>query len=162
MFQKFNSVATNKEIFDQFANVVVPKLQEVSKRFADSIEYESTENKLLITGDEHIGVLVHGRPPTTANPVIGPKSLQKLILEWIPTKSITPKALPNGRIPTVEQLSWAISKSIHMKGDLLYQRGGGSDIFDAVISQDRIDSLLTLIEEKYYTSVNTINLGKIK
>ena len=152
---------SNKEIFEQFAQVVVPKLKEVSKRFADSIEYEATENMLLITGDEHIGVLVHGRPPTTSNPVIGPKSLQKLILEWIPTKSITPRALPSGRIPTVEQLSWAISKSIHMKGDLLYQRGGGADIFDAIISEDRINSLLSLIEDKYYTSVDTINLGRI-
>ncbi len=155
---------SNKEIFDQFAQVVVPKLQEVSKRFADSIEYEATENSLLITGDEHIGVLVYGRPPTTSNPVIGPKSLQKLILEWIPTKSITPYARPDGRIPTTEQLSWAISKSIHMKGDLLYQRvqsgGPSSDIFDSILNEDRINSLLSLIEEKYYTSVNTINLGR--
>lgn len=151
---------TNKEIFKQFAEVIVPQIKEVSKRFADSIEYEATENRLLITGDEHIGVLVHGRPPTSSSPVIGPKSLQKLIFEWLGTKSITPYARPNGKIPTQEQLSWAISKSIHMKGDLLYRRGGGSDIFDAVISQDRINSLLSLIEDKYYTTVNTINLGR--
>jgi hypothetical protein len=151
-----------KEIFEQFAEKVVPELREVSKRFADSIEYVATENSLVITGDPHIGVLVNGRPPTSSNPEIGPKSLQQIILEWIPTKNITPQPDDRGRIPTVEQLSWAISKSIHMKGDLLYQRGGRSDIFDAILSQDRINSLLSLIGDRYFASVDTINLGKVK
>ena len=150
----------NSEIFKEFSGKIIPELKEVSGRFAESIRDESTENHLLITGDPHINVLVDGRPPTTSNPVIGPKSLQQIILEWIPTKSIVPTATPSGRIPTVIQLSWAISKSIHMKGDLLYQRGGGADIFDEIISKSRINSLLSLIEDKYYSDVDTINLGK--
>ncbi len=152
---------TTKEIFEQFAQKVVPELMEVSKRFADSIEYEATENSLLITGDKHIRVLVDGRPPTTSNPERGPKTLQQIILEWITAKSITPYPRPDGRIPTVEQLSWAISQSIHMKGDLLYQRGGGSDIFDAILSEDRINSMLATLGDRYFATVNTINLGKI-
>ena len=157
---------STQEIFEQFAKKVVPELKEVSKRFADSIEYEATEDSLTIYGDKHINVLVDGRPPTTNNPERGPKTLQQIILEWIPTKGITPYPQPDGRIPTVEQLSWMISKSIHMKGDLLYQRvqagGAKSDIFDAILSEDRINSMLTLIENKYFASVNTINLGRVK
>lgn len=153
---------TTKEIFEQFAEKVVPELREVSGRFAESIRYEAKENSLVISGDQHIGVLVNGRPPTSSNPVIGPKSLQQIILEWIPTKNIVPRPDQNGRIPTVEQLSWAISKSIHMKGDLLYQRGGKNNRFDVILTEDRINSMLSLIGERYFATVNSINLGKIK
>jgi hypothetical protein len=155
-------MSTNKEIFEQFGEKIVPELREVSKRFADSVRYDATENSLIISGDKHIGVLVNGRPPTSSNPERGPKTLQQLILEWIPTKSIVPRADAKGRIPTVEQLSWMVSRSIHMKGDLLYQRGGQNNPFDPILTEDRINSMLSLIGDRYFASVNSINLGKIK
>ena len=59
-------------------------------------------------------------------------------------KGLQPTPGVNGRIPTVEQLSYAISQSIHRKGDLLYQRGGGNNIFENIFTSERIESLLTL------------------
>ena len=151
-----------QEIFEQFAEKIVPELRAVSKRFADSIRYEADEHKLVISGGEHIGVLIHGRPPTGPNPVRGEKTLQQLILEWIPTKSIVPQPDASGRVPTVEQLSWMISNSIHKHGDLLYQRGGTNNPFDPILTDDRVNSLLALIGDSYFAEINTINLGRIK
>lgn len=147
---------TTKEILEQFARKIVPELQAVSKRFADSIEYTATEDTLEITANEHIVTLIDGRPPTSSNPVIGPKSLQEIILEWIPTKNIIPRAKPNGVIPSVTELSWAISKSIHRYGDSLYQQGGGNDIFAGIITEDRLNSLLTLVGDIYFSQITKI------
>ena len=47
---------SNKEIFQQFADKVVPELKSVSKRFANSIESEVTNNELKIVAS-HLYVL---------------------------------------------------------------------------------------------------------
>lgn len=148
------------EIFKQFATDIVPELRKVSKRFADSIESEADEKHLTIFASPYISVLIDGRPPTRSGATKGSPTLQQIIRKWIDTKGIIPRER-NGQIPTLEQLSWAISKSIHMKGDLLYQRGGGNNIFDGIITESRIDNLLNLIGEKYFLEVSSINLPTI-
>ena len=45
-----------------------------------------------------------------------PPALQPSILQWIKDKNIHANAGTNGKVPTDEQLSWAITKSIHKKG----------------------------------------------
>jgi len=152
---------TDKEILEQFARVIIPELQAVSGRFADSIEMEVTEDTLTISASPHIGVLIDGRPPTTQGAATGDPTLQQIIRKWINEKGITPRPV-EGKAPTLDQLSWAISKSIHMHGDLLYQRGGGNNIFDGIITTDRINNLLNLVGEKYFNEVNSINLPKIQ
>jgi len=147
---------SNKEIFQQFVDKVVPELQKVSKRFANSIESEVTNNELKILASPFIRTLIDGRRPTSPNAKTGNPTLQQIIRKWIDEKSITPKVDKNGNIPTKEQLSWAISKSIHVKGDLLYQRGGGNNIFDSILTPKRIEDLLTLLSNRFYTEVISI------
>lgn len=147
---------TTKEILEQFAEKIIPELKAVSKRFADSIEYQATDKTLEITANKHIVTLIDGRPPTSSNPEIGPKSLQQIILEWIPTKNIVPRAGANGIVPTITQLSWAISKSIHRDGDRLYQQGGGNDIFAGIITENRLNSLVNLIGDIYFSQIKKI------
>ena len=149
---------TDKEILQQFASALVPQIKKVSKRFAPSVASEVTDKTMVISASPYIMTLVDGRAPTSSGAKKGNPTLQQIIRAWIDTKSISPRPNANGKIPTLEQLSWAISKSIHKKGDLLYQRGGGNNIFDAIITQSRIDALLSQFSEKYYNEVNTINL----
>lgn len=152
---------TDKQILEQFAKAIVPELKKVSKRFAPSIESDVTDKSLTITASPYIWTLIDGRPPTSSGAKKGSPTLQQIIRAWIDTKSITPRPNANGKIPTLEQLSWAISMSIHKNGDLLYQRGGGNNIFESIITQSRIDALLNQFSEKYYNEVNTINLPTI-
>lgn len=149
---------TNKEILQQFADVIVPEMKAVSKRFADSIEAEVSESTLLITASPYIRTLIDGRAPTSLNAVKGNPTLQQIIRKWIDEKGITPRIDKNGRLPTKDQLSWAISKSIHMYGDRLYQRGGGNNIYDSIITPQRIDNLLSLLADQYYTIIKSITV----
>jgi hypothetical protein len=57
---------------------------------------------------------------------------------------------------TQESLSWAISKSIHKRGTLLYQRGGGNRIFDNILTVDKEEKLLSLISDFYFIQITTI------
>lgn len=149
---------TNKEILQQFADVIVPEMKAVSKRFADSIEAEVTETSLVITASPYINVLIDGRGPTRAGAPKGNPTLQQIIRKWIDDKGITPRVDKSGRLPTKDQLSWAISKSIHLYGDRLYQRGGGNNIYDSIITPQRIDNLLSLLADQYYTIIKSITI----
>lgn len=149
---------TDKEILQQFADKIVPELKAVSKGFADSITAEIDETSLTISASPFIRVLIDGRGPTRQGAKRGTPTLRQLILEWINKHSITPKALPGGKIPTPEQLSFLISRSIHEKGTLLYQRGGGNRIFDPILTENRIENLLNLFGEKYLTEIKSITL----
>jgi hypothetical protein len=151
-------VRTNSEILQQFANVIVPEMKAVSKRFADSIEAEVTDTSLVITASPYINVLIDGRPPTSAGAKRGNPTLQQIIRKWIDDKGITPRIDKSGRLPTKDQLSWAISKSIHLYGDRLYQRGGGNNIYDSIITPQRIDNLLSLLADQYYTIIKSITV----
>lgn len=146
----------DKEILQQFVDKLVPEVQAVTKRFAPTISSEVTETSATIYGSKYIQTLIDGRPPTSSTPVIGEQSLQEIILEWIGTKGIQPTPGANGKIPTVEQLSWAISQSIHRKGDLLYQQGGGNNIFENIFTSERIESLLTLFGKNALNEVESI------
>ena len=151
---------SNKEIFQQFADKVVPELKSDSKRFANSIESEVTNNELKIVASPFIRVLIDGRRPTSPTAVKGNPTLQQIMRKWIDDNSITPKIDKNGNIPTKDQLSWMFSNSMHVKGDLLYQRvskGGQKNlIFDSILTPQRIEDLLTLLSNKFYTEVISI------
>lgn len=147
---------TDQEILQQFVDKITPEVKTAVKRFAPTIETEVTPTSATIYGSKYIQTLIDGRPPTSSNPEIGPKSLQQILFEWIETKGIQPTPTPSGRIPTLEQLSWAMSNSMHKKGDLLYQRGGGNNIFENIFTDSRIQSLLSLFEKKYINDVESI------
>lgn len=147
---------SDQEILQQFVDKITPEIQTAVKRFGPSIESKVTPTSATIYGSPYIQTLIDGRPPTSSGAKKGSPTLQQIILQWIGTKGIQPTPTASGRIPTVEQLSWAISKSIHKKGDLLYQRGGGNNIFESIITPDRINNLLNLFEKKALTDVESL------
>ena len=158
MKTNYEKLSANKEILEQFAKEILPELQGVSKGFAPSISYEVGDDFLLITASPYIRVLIDGRAPTREGAKKGSPTLQEAILSWIERHSITPRANKDGKIPTQEQLSWMISKSIHKYGTKLYQQGGGNNIFDTIITTERIDNLLNLLTERFIVEIKAINL----
>ena len=141
-----------KEIFQRFIDEVEPELKQVVGSFAPTIESEVKDYSFTIYASPYIRVLIDGRKPTSQGATKGNPTLQMVILDWIQRKSIQP-GKPN---MTQESLSWAISKSIHKKGTLLYQRGGGNRIFDNILTVDREEKLLSLISDFYFTKITTI------
>lgn len=149
-------MSTNKEIFDQFTNTIIPELKKVSGSLGSTMYAENTENSLTIYASPFISVLWKGRRPTSSGAKTGSPTLQKSILSWIKKKGITGKANKQGNVPTSEQLSWGISKSIHLNGTRLYQQGGKSNIFEPILTTNRIDNLLNLIGQRYYVQITNI------
>lgn len=141
-----------KEIFQRFIDEVEPQIKQVVGSFAPTIESEVKDYSFTIYASPYIRVLIDGRKPTREGAAKGNPTLQMVILDWIRRKSIQPDK-PN---MTQEGLSWAISKSIHKRGTLLYQRGGGNRIFDNILTVDREEKLLSLISDFYYTQITTI------
>lgn len=148
----------NREILEQFAKDIVPELQSVSKGFAPSISYEVTDTSLTITASPYIRVLIDGRAPTRDGAPRGNPTLQQAILGWINRHNITGRANKQGVVPTPEQLSWAISKSIHRYGTRLYQQGGGNNIYDTIITNTRIDAMIKGILDNFIVEIKAINL----
>jgi hypothetical protein len=149
---------TDLEILKQFGERIVPELKSVSKGFANSIEAEYTDTSMTIYASPYIRTLIDGRGPTRSGAKRGSQSLQQILLSWIERHSIKAKPMPSGKIPTPEQLSFMMARSIHRRGTLLYQRGGGNNIFDTIITNDRIENLLNLFGQKYLTEIKSINI----
>ena len=82
------------------------------KDFTTKVELTDTEIKVIYNLPQYWAWVEEGRPPTTMH---RPPALQPSILDWIRQKNIHPNST-NGKVPTDEQLSWAITKSIHKKG----------------------------------------------
>lgn len=141
-----------KEIFQRFIDEVEPQIKQVVGSFAPTIESEVKDYSFTIYASPYIRVLIDGRKPTSQGASKGNPTLQMVILEWIRRKSIQPDK-PN---MTQESLSWAISKSIHKRGTLLYQRGGGNRIFDNILTVDKEEKLLSLISDYYFIQITTI------
>lgn len=143
-------LAEDRSILDQFAKKLVPELQAVSGRhFGSSIAYYFDEDSLTIDASPFIQVLIDGRGPTKNRAGGIGQSLQQRLLVWIREKNIVAKSIEGRKTISQEQLSWAMSKTIHKFGTALYRRGGGNNIFDAIITQQRIDALITLFANTY-------------
>lgn len=149
------------EILKQFGEALLPELRKVAgSHFGQTIESEvSPDGKTLeITADKYIRVLIDGRAPTSSGATKGNPTLQEMILAWVQRKNITPFPSATGKVPTLEQLSWMFSNRIHKHGTKLYQQGGGNNIFDPIITEQRINSLLSLMADHYLNRVGGINI----
>ncbi len=83
-----------------------------------------------LLGPEHIQALESGRGPTKGGRGPGP-TLQQAVLKWIKAKNITSEL-------SDVSLSWAISKSLHAKGDKLHQQRRRSGVLSEVINKERL------------------------
>ena len=138
----------NTTIFSNFAEKVLPELKKEAGRFADSIEYKADDNVLIIWGSPFISVLWKGRRPTSSGAKAGNPTLKQIIRKWIDEKGIVPYDNINR-----DSLAFLITRSIHEKGTLLYQKGGKENPFNKVLTDSSINNLLSLLTDKYYSDI---------
>lgn len=152
-------MATDKEILTQFINEVYADFQKVIPKSiqAKGLNKEVTDTTGIITAWKYINVLEYGRRPTKAGAKKGSPTLQQELLKWIESKGIVAKATTGKKPITQEALSWAMSRSIHKKGNLLWQQlqGQSNGLLSNVVSQQRINALLGAFGDKYRSQVSS-------
>jgi hypothetical protein len=138
-------MATTRELLESFGQQLFIEAKAVSKGFAREMELKIDEKSITILGSPYTPVLWKGRRPTKFGAKKGDPTLQETILEWIKRNNIKPNQ------PNVSDiaLSWAMAKSIHMYGTKLYQQGGKQNVYDAILTKDRINSFSTLIVDSF-------------
>lgn len=150
-------------ILEQFSQALLPELRTAAgSHFGPTIESHIDANSLTIDASPFINVLIDGRGPTSAGAKRGTPTLQQSLLDWINKHNIQPRTDKQGNTPSLESLSWAMANSIHLHGTLLYQRGGGNNIFDNIITQSRLDALLSQFGEVYLNLITTQSLNKLE
>ncbi len=140
------------EVVKQFGESLLQDLKDNTPgSVKEELTMETTESGFTISGPSWIGVFEKGRGPTKAGATKGSPTLQESILDWIEGHGITGRPNEKGKVPTSNQLSWAISNSIHQHGNKLFQslNGGKTDYFDSVFSSERIDAFLKVFGDGY-------------
>lgn len=161
-----NVIALLEEYATQFETVYKRKLKD-DKRIASGRLYRSVKCTVKIMGQylkvefnaaEYYKWLENGRPPTRNG---GDGSVRRKILEWVKIKGITGRPDPDsGRLPTQEQLAYAITNKIHQYG----YRGGNylketrDELGEGFILSALQDALQRDFEEAYEVKIfNDIN-----
>lgn len=137
------TASEDKEVIAQFLNGIMAdiksQLPSATGKTAESLQVEVTETFGQLTGRKFINVLQTGRKPTSPNAPKGTPTLREKILEWILARGIIGTANEKtGKIPSAEQLSWAISTKIHKEG----YPAPKPNIFNNIITQGRIDAFI--------------------
>ena len=103
-----------------------------SGQWINTLAIETTPTNGKILGQDYTDYLVSGRPPSSKMPPIS------AIKKWIEDKRIIPE---DGNVTS---LAWAIAKKIQREGTE-YHKQGGTDLLDAVITPERIQSIIERI-----------------
>ena len=114
-----NLLAVLDEYGNAFRNLYQDKLIGADKvatgDLLNSVEYrvsvDGTAYEVVLSLAEYWKYIENGRPQGAKMP---PPSA---LLEWINAKPVVPRPSDNGRVPSPEQLSWAIAKGIKKRTD---------------------------------------------
>jgi hypothetical protein len=112
----------------------VPK---VTGKTAASIVAVAGDDFIEIYGSKYIFALEFGRKPTSSGASAGTPTLFDAIKEWATAKGIIADESKDSM-----SIVWAITKSIHEKGTLLFQSGVPSGVLSKVIDTINLDQLL--------------------
>lgn len=105
-----------------------------------SIHTILTKTGGMIVGGAQINAIIDGRKPTRPGAKKGNPTVQEQMLKYIKALNIRPREAEMTQL----SLSWAFAKAIHRDG---YE--GRGPIYDKVITQQRINSLVgSLLKEK--------------
>lgn len=109
-----------------------------SGQWLESLENKSKRLSGQLWGEEYTEQLVNGRKPGKFPPV-------KMIEKWIYDKGITPEGIK------ISSLAFLIARKIAEEGTR-YFKEGGTDLVDAVITPQRIQSIIDKVSEFHINS----------
>jgi hypothetical protein len=129
-----------QDILDKFGsetvNIIADNMrandQVATGETLESLKYDATDSRLLVTGAPYIMALETGRRPRTSSQEGG---LASKLERWIVAKSI-----PIRR--TLEQDAKSLAWFINKYGTKLFREGGRKDVITPAVSQDRVNGLV--------------------
>jgi len=151
-------MSATRDILEGLGQQLFIEAKSVSKGFAPSMELKVDDNSITILADKYIPTLWKGRAPTKFGAKKGNPTLQETLLSWIKRNNIKPK---QSNVSDVA-LSWAMSKSIHKYGTKLYQQGGKQNIFELILTNNRIEAVSTLIVDQFGKELGDKVIGELK
>lgn len=151
-------MATTRELLESFGQQLLIESIAVSKGFSSSLELVVDEKSVTIYGSKYIPVLWKGRGPTRIGAKKGNPTVQEMLLSWIKKHNIQPKEASMTQLA----LSHAMAQSIHKYGTKLYQQGGKQNVFDTILTKDRINSFSTLVVDEFGRGLGDNLIGELK
>ena len=135
---------TSKQILDEeFALLqegLIKKYKELGMRasgqWGDSLETTTTNTNAKIMGEDYTNQLVNGRRPGSFPPVAD-------IKKWIIDKGIANNI--KGNI-SISSLAFLIARKIAREGTKYFQQGG-TDLVSAVVTEQRMQSIINKVGE---------------
>ena len=109
-------------------------------RTAAALSFSAGDDFLELLGPLHAQTLITGRGPTTAGAAAGDPRLYEALAQWAEAKGL---ALKRGQ--TYEDVGRALAYRIHAHGTALHRLGLTSGIFQSVLTQQFLDTLLARI-----------------
>lgn len=128
--------------FDMLIDDLIAKHRELgmpaSNQWIETLENRSERLSGQVWGQDYTEQLVNGREPGKFPPI-------KMIEKWIYDKGITPDNI------TVSSLAFLIARKIAKEGTEYFKQGG-TDLVDAVITPQRIQSIIDKVSEFHINS----------
>ena len=142
-----------KEEIDLIIIDLIKKYDELGMRssgkWANSLEPIIKEGSAVLLGEDYTQQLSTGRRPGTFPPI-------KAIEQWIIEKPISLEA--GMKLST---LAFLIARKIAENGTVYFQEGG-TDLLDAVITPQRIQSIINKVSEFQIKELETDLVGRFK
>lgn len=141
-----------KQEFDSLKNDLIAKHQalgmKASGKWIESLENRSKGLSGQLWGEAYTEQLVNGRKPGKFPPI-------KMIEKWIYDKGITPNGI------SYSSLAFLIARKIAKEGTEYFKQGG-TDLVEAVITPQRIQSILDKVSEFQISSFSSEIKGILK
>lgn len=136
------------QLGNETAEKIKANIPKATGKTAAAIRVESDAVSVSIFGPDYVYALEYGRGPTKSTTKSNPTLLEQ-IKEWAMAKSII-----SDDSKASLSIVYAITKSIHKRGTLLYQSGQPSGVISSVInniSQNSIMREIVLLQLGEYT-----------
>lgn len=141
-----------KQEFDSLKNDLIAKHESLgmkaSGNWIESLENRSKGLSGQLWGEAYTEQLVNGRKPGKFPPI-------KMIEKWIYDKGITPDGI------SYSSLAFLIARKIAKEGTKYFKQGG-TDLIEAVITPQRIQSILDKVSEFQISSFTSEVRGVLK
>jgi len=126
-------------------------------RTAAALSFEAGDDFLELLGPQHAQTLITGRGPTSSGATAGEPRLHEALAQWAQAKGL---ALRPGQ--TYQELGRVLARRIHASGTALHRLGQPSGIFQSVLTQQFLSTLLARIAAGEMVAITSALTGAIQ
>lgn len=148
--EQFTYMTTQEILNDEFGKLqqdLIDKYNSLGMRssgnWANELAYETTEHSATLWGASYTEQLINGRSP-------GKQPPRQDIEQWIISKGIQPL---NAKM-SISSLAFLIARKIAREGTKYFKQGG-TDLISAILTAERVQSILDRVTEFNVSAFST-------